>query len=140
MSRMNRKIVLAFAASFAIAPLISDAVRGDDAEIDSATALVPIEPDEAPVRPEIPRPTTHPMVHVTTAPTTGPTTAPSEEAAEAADPVSRFVDHLKQPLTDRGITPALSLTADLAKNLRGGASTNGSSFSHLLSFSLSADM
>jgi porin len=138
MGGINRTIVATIALGLISAVLLSDVSRAqvdDGGALDSATALVPIEPDEIPNRPETPRPATCP----TTEPTTEPATQPAEQMEEAKDSVSQMIQRVKQPLCDRGISTELSLTAEWSKNLRGGVNTEGSDFLHLLDLTISID-
>ena len=129
------------AALAALAPLAAfaagTAAAQDFGAFDGdAIVAIPIEPDERPYRPEIPQPAE--VEPPPAAPEEMPAPEEEEDAVEL-DPVQRAVESLRTPLTSRGIVPELSLTADWGKNLRGGASTNGEAFTHLVNLSITLD-
>jgi porin len=133
---MDRKTRIGWAVACAAASVLSvsgDLARAQVEPLDDVFVAVPLEPDDAPYRPETPRPAP---------PATQPAAQPPVRGApegEQSDPVLSWRDDLVRPFTDVGITPGFSLTADYGKNLRGGASTNGSAFNHLLDLSFTVD-
>lgn len=133
--RVRNVIVLSLAVAGVTAAALGATARvgpdlPDFGDMDGFAA-VPLEPDEQPSSPGIPRP-----------PREIPATQPTETAAPPAgepdtrDAVTRALDTLKKPLVDRGVTPALNFTLDGGINLRGGQNTGAWRFNHLTEFNL----